>query len=74
MKLLAVRALHGAIAYGLCLLLFSCFPMLAQTFAPLAGSGALSAAPAGFSPFLFILLLMLTTFAVRPNRTDCRLS
>ncbi|MEG0640497.1 MAG: hypothetical protein RR824_10715, partial [Clostridia bacterium] len=65
-KLLLVRALHGALAYGLCRLLTGCFPMLAQAFMPMVGhTEALHAIRADISPLLPLLLLLLTALAAR---------
>ncbi|MEG2719029.1 MAG: hypothetical protein RSA55_05785, partial [Clostridia bacterium] len=64
-KLLLLRALHGALAYGLCWLLLGCFPMLAQAFMPMAGgTEALHVIRAHISPLL-PLLLLLTALAAR---------
>ncbi|MEG0492294.1 MAG: hypothetical protein RR696_03760 [Clostridia bacterium] len=65
-KLLLLRALHGALAYGLCRLFLGCFPMLAQAFMPMVGHmEALPVIRADISPLLPLLLLLLTALAAR---------
>lgn len=64
MRLIAIRALHGAVSLGLAQLVFLCFPLLAQAFAAdavggYAGSGA-------FSPLIPLLLICLA----RPLRAS----
>lgn len=57
MRLMAIRALHGALSLGLARAFFTCFPMLAETFAGTGGEAAIGYA--AFSPLVPILLICL---------------